>query len=309
MRHYLDMNKAPVILTALILMLLIVPAHAQTYSKNVLLLIDKSGSMDDYIQNERKIDIAKDAASDLVNGISGINMGLRVFPRSSCDSENIVPIAPIESNRPILLSEIDDIYPLGSTPIAEALTESVSDFPPTGERIIVLLSDGEETCGGDPVAVAYELAGKAYYVPIAQIPPSQASPQIPVVINTIGFNISDEGAEQLQQIAQATGGTYYGANDKASLSNALKQAVSGGNDWLMWIVLIVILVVAALVAILILKKKSGVPAPVPPVAAVQPAQQAQEAQQPAQAGAKFCSQCGKPVATDSAFCAACGAKV
>jgi hypothetical protein len=69
---------------------------------------------------------------------------------------------------------------------------------------VILVSDGEETCGGDPVKKAQELC--------------QAN--IKVVTNVIGFNVSGAVEAQLKAIANAGCGTYYSASSKVELDNA-----------------------------------------------------------------------------------------
>ena len=46
--------------------------------------------------------------------------------------------------------------PRGQTPLTYSLEQAAQDFGATSdeERVIILVSDGEETCGGDPAAAA-----------------------------------------------------------------------------------------------------------------------------------------------------------
>ncbi len=323
------------LLVAAIVLLLATPAIAQIHSTSILLLVDVSGSMDDRIEGERKIDIAKEAATELVQSLNGVNVGLRIFPSSGCNSMNVVNIQPIESNRLTLLEEIDGLRARGSTPLATALKDGRQDFSPIGDKIIVLLSDGEETCGGDPIQVARELAGQGHttFMPSLTIGPlassptgAVASPGDRIVVNAIGFDISEEGEQQLREIAAITGGSYYAADDKESLKQAVQQAASTGSGWVLWLIVIaVIAAVAILLVFVVTRSKKKVPvsaqaplAAVPPItvqAQTTPTQAPPATAQPPvpinqqatqQNPTGFCSNCGSKLIAGSSFCPSCG---
>src|SRR4030095_5008190 len=100
----------------------------------------------------------------------------------------------------------------GYTPITHVLQLAATDFPSNtaGERFIVLVSDGKETCEGDPCAAARALAASGGKL----------------VIHTIGFGVDSAARLQLQCIASATGGTYFAAENAAQLTKVLGQAVT-----------------------------------------------------------------------------------
>jgi hypothetical protein len=284
----------------LILLSAIPLASSQSGGRNILLLMDVSDSMDESINMGRKIDIAKDAMTDVVNSLSGVNLGIRIFPADSfsCYSSLISDISPIDIKKTTLLTQIDDLYPRGYTPIEQSLRDSQSDFSMYGSKEIILVSDGEETCDGDPCTAILDLRAQGF----------------DITVHTIGFDISDEGRNQLLCISQATGGNHYDASDKESLMNAMSQAVhGGGNDWL-WIVLIIVVVVIVLVVVLLLLMHSKGAAAVPVAstavsttpAAAAPAAAATAAT--AATAAAFCPSCGASLPQGSAFCPGCGAK-
>jgi len=141
---------------------------AQTY---VQLILDASGSMWNKLSDGRyRIVAAKEVLSDFSNSLPNdptLNVGLRIYgseipalEEGSCeDSRLFVDINGI--NREQLLSSINDANAQGATPIAYSLLEAAKDFPATAEkRIIVLVTDGEESCGGDLQEVAAELASQ-----------------------------------------------------------------------------------------------------------------------------------------------------
>ena len=49
---------------------------------------------------------------------------------------------------------VDSFTAKGETPIAYSLEKSVDDLGPSGKRVLILISDGEETCAGDPCPTA-----------------------------------------------------------------------------------------------------------------------------------------------------------
>jgi len=209
---------------ALAALLLFGPAMAPARTVNIEYILDASGSMLELMGDENKIEIAKQTLIDLIDRLpSGasevnLNVGLRVYGHSTrggddpdirCrDTVLEVPIAGIDV--PALKAEISGIRARGWTPIAYSLEQAKNDFPTGDENdnIIILISDGKETCGGDPCAVAAELHKSG----------------IKLKIHVVGFDIKAEEREQLECIAEAAGGNYYGADSAAELSRALGEA-------------------------------------------------------------------------------------
>ncbi|MBI4210293.1 MAG: VWA domain-containing protein [Candidatus Diapherotrites archaeon] len=174
----------------------------------VELLIDTSGSMEEKIGGQQKMDIAKKAAVNLVNSISSVDFGMRVFGQGSeCEaSRQLSPVARLDI--PAITARVLDFRPSGKTPMAEALSAAgKADFNAAQgkAKAIILVSDGKETCGGDTAQAAKELqqAGiKAY---------------------SVGFDIDLQGRKELQEIANRTGGKYFDAKDADALSGVLRE--------------------------------------------------------------------------------------
>jgi hypothetical protein len=188
---------------------------------NVELIIDASGSMAQTLDSgETRMDAAKRVLSDVVNGIpdrEGINVGLRVYGHEgdnteagqevSCQSSELV--VPVEgADKQQLLDEISLLQPVGWTPIALSLQRARLDFEATDENIVnvvILVTDGLETCGGDPIARASRLKEGAGNV----------------TTNVIGFALTPEEQATLEGIADAGGGMLLGADNADELSDAL----------------------------------------------------------------------------------------
>jgi Ca-activated chloride channel family protein len=117
-----------------------------------------------------------------------------------------------EMNRDHVRRAIAGLKPTGQTPIAYALNQAGRDFGMVqSDRTIVLVSDGIESCGGDPVQAAYGLRKQG------------------IVVHLIGFglgNAADEDTASLQAVASASGGRYVTASSAEELKAALAQTVA-----------------------------------------------------------------------------------
>lgn len=141
---------------ALVAVLLLGIASAQTY---VELILDASGSMWHQLEGgEYRIAAAKAALTDFVSSLPAddeLHVGLRVYgsrlgarDEGAClDSELLVEPAGLD--RDTLLRGVREAQARGATPIAHSLELAAADFPAEGRKLIVLVTDGEESCGGD----------------------------------------------------------------------------------------------------------------------------------------------------------------
>jgi Ca-activated chloride channel family protein len=114
-------------------------------------------------------------------------------------------VAPLGTPSAKIADIVSKMRPQGMTPITDALRHAATQLSADRPATIVLVSDGIETCKGDPCARAKELASKGARL----------------VIHTVGFGVSGAAVQQLQCIAQGGGGNYYHATDGASLAKAL----------------------------------------------------------------------------------------
>lgn len=193
------------------------------FAKPVLLVMDISGSMDDALASgETKIDAAKQAAARFISNSQGTEIGLMKF--SYCTDTYDAPdpaqgdiriVEDFTTDKTALQSSVSSLYAAGDTPIAAALEEAVVYFQQKGKRdgVIILLSDGEETCGGDPEAAAKRAYDEGY-----------------AVVNVIAYDIDPTQLEYAERIARAGGGKMYTAANQAELESALTQA-SGSSSF------------------------------------------------------------------------------
>ena len=131
--------------------------------------------------------------------------------REDCtDTTLAVPFAPAAVNRDAILQALSDAHARGLTPIAYALHQAVTDFPDDDDldKVIIVVSDGIESCYGDPCGAATELGLMGF------------------MVHTVGFVVSREARAQLQCVANVTGGTYFDVPVAVQLPDTLKEAFS-----------------------------------------------------------------------------------
>lgn len=180
----------------------------------LLLVMDSSGSMAEPTDDGTpRIDAAKEALNTVVDQADdSLALGMRVYgasvfdqsdPGACTDSDLVVPIGT--GNRDQLRTAIGGYQPYGETPIAHALTEAGKDLGDTGQRSILLVSDGEETCVPDPCPVAEKLAAQG----------------IDLSINVVGLNVTGTARDQLSCIAEKGNGQYFDASNTQELVDSL----------------------------------------------------------------------------------------
>lgn len=185
-----------------------------------MVVFDSSGSM---ITNDAggqtRIDAAKDAARTFITEAGDdAPLGLVTYGGNTGEApedeaagcQDITVVTPPEAgNSEKMIGHMDGLQPRGFTPIGESLRKAAAELPKEGQRSIILVSDGVATCTPPPVCdVAKELKNQG----------------IDLVINTVGFNVEPEAQQELQCIADATGGTYADASDADSLAKELNRA-------------------------------------------------------------------------------------
>lgn len=146
----------------LLIILFVFDAKAQEKEQtNILFLIDASYSMRKNWETKSKWTIAKETVVEVADSLQAnlkgeVNFGIRVYGHQSMpvhsdckDTELLVPIKP--NSISILKSRLESISPKGITPLAFSLEETKKDFEGLkGKNILILITDGSESCQGDP---------------------------------------------------------------------------------------------------------------------------------------------------------------
>lgn len=189
---------------------------------NMVLVFDSSGSMATKVGGVSKIDQAKSAAKTFLQNVDGKDLNVSIIAYGHKGSNNIRDKATSCSgvdeiyymgpvNAKIAQGKLDVLNATGWTPISDALkkAESILGKYSGDQNInsILLLSDGEETCGGNPIETAKRLKESG----------------LKVHVNVIGFDVAGNEEKQLQEIANAGGGDYFSAKKQDDLSRAFQK--------------------------------------------------------------------------------------
>jgi von Willebrand factor type A domain len=188
-------------------------------TQSIALILDASGSMNARLPEGRtRIEAAKAAVEEIVGKLpADVRLSLRAYGHQSptvkhdCrDTELLVGFDDLASNKATIVANARVIKAQGYTPITYVLKLAAEDVgrESAKPRTVILVSDGKETCEGDPCATAKALAA------------ADAS----LVIHTIGFSVDTAAKYQLQCIARVARGRYFDADGAGKLASALGEA-------------------------------------------------------------------------------------
>jgi len=208
----MSLNKIAVLISIGLLTGLFAVGSAFAASRSVLFIMDGSGSMKGKLGDQTKMQAAKEVFKSLLTDLpENINVGLMAYGHHGNKDCSVIemmnPVAPL--NIPAIQANIDSLSPdHGATPIAGSLEKGAEALKAAGgEKAIILISDGRETCGGDPVAVAKRLRAQG----------------IDITTHVVGLGVNAEETAQLTAIAGAGGGKYYAANNADELKSSLAE--------------------------------------------------------------------------------------
>lgn len=191
--------------------------------------LDASGSMAASSGGGTRMEQAKRAVQTFVADLpEDASVSLRVYGHEgsnddagkalSCEaSEVIFQGSPGDAE---FSRTLEGVEPVGWTPLGKAISEAAADIPAdTSDAILYVVSDGIETCGGDPVQAAREVA----------------SAGISPIVNVIGFEVADEERAELEEVARTGGGIYVHAEDAAALNEYWEEERARLRDvWREW---------------------------------------------------------------------------
>ena len=180
------------------------------------ILLDASGSMYGQVNGISKMEAAKNSIKKFAEGMpAAANISLRVYGHKGSNQEQDKELSCKSTdevynglfNKETFSESLKMVQPKGWTPIALAL-ESIKDDAVLYDRsVIYLVSDGIETCDGDPVKIVKELKDAG----------------INVSVNIIGFDIDDEGQKLLKEISDEGNGEFTNVNSEQELDDYLRQ--------------------------------------------------------------------------------------
>ena len=198
------------------LVLLIKGLAEEKRPPNLLIIVDSSNSMSQLTEDgKERLEVIKASLGKLVDGISGnVNVGMMVFghrgKRYGCkDIEMVIPVGPLDVA--IVKKELSLLQPEGVTPLSASLREAARNLENLkGKSCILLMSDGEDTCGGNPVKTTCWIKEKY---------------GIGVIVDVVGLNVTKRAQGQLSAIATAGGGRYYAVSSSDEIVSALTNVV------------------------------------------------------------------------------------
>ena len=187
------------------------PAGAS--AAHLVFILDASGSMWGRVDGTPKIDIAKEVLTDLVKDLPEESVvGLVAYGhrrKGDCsDVEELIPPGRLDKDR--MIRTVQGLSPKGKTPITLSVRKTVDRIRHVEEKTtIILVSDGRETCGGDPCALVKELKEAG----------------IRFTLHVVGFDVTEEERIQLECMAKAGGGAYYTAKTAHEFRAAAQEVV------------------------------------------------------------------------------------
>lgn len=187
-------------------------------SSKAIILLDASSSMLQKVGGKMKMAIAKDAVKRFAKTIgqsSDVSLIVYGHVGSSADKDMKKSCSAIEEkytmgkyNENTFVKAVNSFQAKGWTPLAGAIKkakEMAKDYE--ADTTIYIVSDGAETCGGNPVkeAEAFASVNNEYKV------------------NIIGFDVDSKSEDQLKKVADAGNGKYYSANNPNDLSKTIEE--------------------------------------------------------------------------------------
>lgn len=188
-----------------------VAAQEMPYPDTIIVL-DVSNSMWGQIDGEAKILIAREVIGNLVTDLQeDIDFGLVAYghrAKADCgDIETVVPVGTLDPDG--FKAAVNNLTPRGRTPLTAAVKMAAEQLHYTTRSArIVLVSDGVESCDGDPAALAAELHKNA----------------LDLTVHVIGFDVTGiEDQSGLEALAKLNGGLYLTPDTSTELKDDLNQ--------------------------------------------------------------------------------------
>ena len=189
-------------------------------TEDAMLVFDASGSMAGNLNQgiatiKPRIDEVRAALAKVLPTIRRV--GLITYgpgPYQQCNVE--LAFKPTPDAAGLIMQEVNALNPAGKTPLAAAV-ERAAEVLDYQEKpgLIVVLTDGEETCGGSPCGLGKELHAAA----------------VQLTVHVIGFrmkNFSWTGEQSILDakcLAEQNGGLYITAEAEQDLIDALEKTL------------------------------------------------------------------------------------
>ncbi|RTQ46781.1 VWA domain-containing protein [Hymenobacter gummosus] len=188
---------------------------SQPKTTRILFVLDASGSMNAPWEGQPRWNVAKALLAKMVDSLNAypnLELALRAYGHQHPSTENNCEDSRLEvpfagKNAGAIKQRLQELKPQGNTPITYALLQSAQDFPAdrNARNVLILITDGLESCKGDPCATALALQRKRVFLK-------------PFVI---GIGAEREFGEQLKCLGQ-----YYNAADVKTFRSILGDVIA-----------------------------------------------------------------------------------
>ncbi|MCS1352453.1 VWA domain-containing protein [Mechercharimyces sp. CAU 1602] len=209
------------------------PVGEEPGKLHVTVLLDASGSMAGKVDGKVKMDLAKGAAYSFASSLpeqTKVSLWTYGHKGSNAEADKNVSCKGIEETYPLTtfnkekyITALKSFKPTGWTPIADAIeqarNELVSQSDENTTNMVYIISDGIETCDGDPVKAA-----KSLY-----------ESNIQASVNIIGLDVDNNAQQSLKEVARAGGGKYSTVDSVKDLKMYFKREKSKIKvGWMLW---------------------------------------------------------------------------
>ncbi|MER8435144.1 VWA domain-containing protein [Mesorhizobium sp. M1312] len=180
----------------------------------VVIVLDASGSMWAQIDGKPKLEIARESLRTVLQSVpADREIGFMAYghrEKGSCeDIELIVP--PQAGAAAAVSAAADSLKFIGKTPLTSAVKQAAEALKYTEDKAtVILITDGLETCKGDPCALGKELGAAG----------------VDFTVNVVGFGLTADEGKQVACLADNTGGKYIQASDEKALQDALVETIA-----------------------------------------------------------------------------------
>jgi len=182
--------------------------------EEAMLVFDASGSMKMSRDGLPKIEIARDAAAEVLPDLTKKRpTGLVTYGGEhgqGCKGVSM-RLPPMTNSADLILGELSAIQPSGSTPLTEAVWTAALTLRNSGKPgTIVLITDGKENCGFNACQFGQQMALAASNIKV----------------HVIGFYLNAGSEANVACLAQHTSGTYTSVRGLEELKTALRKTLS-----------------------------------------------------------------------------------
>lgn len=181
---------------------------SENAERSKLFIIDASGSMNEYLGIYQKIHLAKKHVSRYISTLpSETDVGFMAYGNRvpGCSSSRLYQ--PLEAgNHDAFKNRLFGLTPSGATPLAESIRIAGTLISQRKkETEIILVTDGVESCYGDPKKELQVLKQKG----------------IPFKFHIFGLGLKANEEQQMKILTEEGNGKYFGIEDDSSFYTAL----------------------------------------------------------------------------------------